>query len=408
MYGLIKGGMVLIDQENLQWEQEIKGELARLEELSQNRRLVTTESAVQPWLIKNGKNMLNLASNDYLGFAGDERLKNAMVDAVRTYGAGSTASRLIVGNHLLYKQTETELVNWKKAEAGLIINSGYTANLGIVSALVGRGDYVFSDKLNHASIIDGILLSRSKNQRYRHNDLEHLETLLRQTPIEKRKLIVTDSLFSMDGDFVNLSGLVQLKEKYNAILMVDEAHSSGIYGENGEGYARQLNLDHRIDIQMGTFSKALGSFGAYVVGKKWLIDYLTNKMRSFIFTTALPPAILGSAKAAIKLVQVESERRVLLKEHASYVRNALGDSGFNLCGSESQIIPIMIGKNDKTMEFAAALQEEGIAAIPVRPPTVPENEARIRFTVTALHQKEDLDWALERIVVLGKRMGIIK
>jgi len=408
MYGLIKGGMVLIDQENLQWEQEIKGELARLEELSQNRRLVTTESAVQPWLIKNGKNMLNLASNDYLGFAGDERLKNAMVDAVRTYGAGSTASRLIVGNHLLYKQTETELVNWKKAEAGLIINSGYTANLGIVSALVGRGDYVFSDKLNHASIIDGILLSRSKNQRYRHNDLEHLETLLRQTPIEKRKLIVTDSLFSMDGDFANLSGLVQLKEKYNAILMVDEAHSSGIYGENGEGYARQLNLDHRIDIQMGTFSKALGSFGAYVVGKKWLIDYLTNKMRSFIFTTALPPAILGSAKAAIKLVQVESERRVLLKEHASYVRNALGDSGFNLCGSESQIIPIMIGKNDKTMEFAAALQEEGIAAIPVRPPTVPENEARIRFTVTALHQKEDLDWALERIVVLGKRMGIIK
>ncbi len=400
--------MVLIDQENLQWEQEIKGELARLEELSQNRRLVTTEFAVQPWLIKNGKNMLNLASNDYLGFAGDERLKNAMVDAVRTYGAGSTASRLIVGNHLLYKQTETELVNWKKAEAGLIINSGYTANLGIVSALVGRGDYVFSDKLNHASIIDGILLSRSKNQRYRHNDLEHLETLLRQAPIEKRKLIVTDSLFSMDGDFANLSGLVQLKEKYNAILMVDEAHSSGIYGENGEGYARQLNLDHRIDIQMGTFSKALGSFGAYVVGKKWLIDYLTNKMRSFIYTTALPPAILGSAKAAIKLVQVESERRVLLKEHASYVRNALGDSGFNLCGSESQIIPIMIGKNDKTMEFAAALQEEGIAAIPVRPPTVPENEARIRFTVTALHQKEDLDWALERIVVLGKRMGIIK
>lgn len=400
--------MVLIDQENLQWEQEIKGELARLEELSQNRRLVTTEYAVQPWLIKNGKNMLNLASNDYLGFAGDERLKNAMVDAVRTYGAGSTASRLIVGNHLLYKQTETELVNWKKAEAGLIINSGYTANLGIVSALVGRGDYVFSDKLNHASIIDGILLSRSKNQRYRHNDLEHLESLLRQAPIEKRKLIVTDSLFSMDGDFANLSRLVELKEKYNAILMVDEAHSSGIYGENGEGYARQLNLDHRIDIQMGTFSKALGSFGAYVVGKKWLIDYLTNKMRSFIFTTALPPAILGSAKAAIKLVQVESERRVLLKEHASYVRNALGDFGFNLCGSQSQIIPIMIGKNDKTMEFAAALQEEGIAAIPVRPPTVPENEARIRFTVTALHQKEDLDWALERIVVLGKRMGIIK
>jgi 8-amino-7-oxononanoate synthase len=401
------GGMVLIDQEKMHWEKEIKEELALLEELSQKRQLVTTESAVQPWIKRNGKNMLNLASNDYLGFAGDERLKKAMVDAVKIHGAGSTASRLIVGNHLLYEQTETALVNWKKSEAGLIINSGYTANLGIISALAGRGDYVFSDKLNHASIIDGILLSRAKNQRYRHNDLKHLESLLQKVPIEKRKLIVTDSLFSMDGDFANLSGLVQLKKKYNAILMVDEAHSSGIYGENGEGYSRQLNLQQEIDIQMGTFSKALGSFGAYVVGKKWLIDYLTNKMRSLIFTTGLPPAILGSAKASIELVQSESERRELLKSHAAYVRAALADSGFNLCGSESQIIPIMIGKNDKAMEFGAALQDEGIAAIPVRPPSVPENEARIRITVTALHQKENLDWALDRIVVLGKRMGII-
>ncbi|WP_257350203.1 8-amino-7-oxononanoate synthase [Pseudalkalibacillus decolorationis] len=394
-------------QEKSQWEEEIKAELADLEALSQKRHLVTSESAEQSWLRINGKKMLNLASNNYLGYAGDERLKKAMIEAVDKYGAGATASRLIVGNHPLYKETEAALIKWKRAEAGIIVNSGYTGNLGIISALLGRGDYVFSDKLNHASIVDGVVLSRAKHQRYRHNDLKHLESLLQKAPADKRKLIVTDSLFSMDGDFAHLVELIQLKEQYNAILMVDEAHSSGIYGKNGEGYAHHLNLQNRIDIQMGTFSKALGSFGAYVIGKKWLIDYLTNRMRSFIYSTALPPAVLGAAKTAIEIVQFEPERRASLQTNARYFREALIDLGFDIGGSESQIVPVIIGENETTMMFAKALQKEGIAAVPVRPPTVPENEARIRFTLTAAHQKEDLDWSLNRIADIGKKMGLI-
>ncbi|MDM5296530.1 8-amino-7-oxononanoate synthase [Peribacillus simplex] len=395
-------------EKQLPWEDKIKKELAYLEEISQKRELVTTVFAEKPWLLINGHRMLNLASNNYLGYAGDERLKKAMVDAVHTYGAGATASRLIIGNHPLYDQAEQALVNWKKAEAGLIINSGYNANLGIISTLLSRNDFIYSDKLNHASIVDGALLSRAKHMRYRHNDLDHLEALLKKPSIEARKLIVTDTVFSMDGDFAYLEDLVRLKERYNAILMTDDAHGSGIYGKNGEGYACHLHLQNKIDIQMGTFSKALGSFGAYVVGKKWLIDYLKNRMRGFIYSTALPPAILGAIKTAIDLVQEEPERRALLQTHSEYFRNELTYYGFNICGSQSQIVPIVIGENEKTMKFAKRLQKEGVAAIAVRPPTVPENEARIRFTVTALHNKEDLDWAVKKVSIIGKEMGVIE
>ncbi|MFD6440840.1 8-amino-7-oxononanoate synthase [Peribacillus sp. NPDC060186] len=395
-------------EKQLPWEEKIKKELAYLEEISQKRELVTTIFAEQPWLMINGRRMLNLASNNYLGYAGDERLKKAMVDAVHTYGAGATASRLIIGNHPLYEQAEQALVNWKKAEAGLIINSGYNANLGIISTLLSRNDFIFSDKLNHASIVDGALLSRAKHKRYRHNDLAQLEALLKNSSIEANKLIVTDTVFSMDGDLAYLEDLVWLKERYNAMLMTDEAHGSGIYGKNGEGYANHLHLQNKVDIQMGTFSKALGSFGAYVVGKKWLIDYLKNRMRGFIYSTALPPAILSAIKTAIELVQEEPERRTLLQKHAEYFREELTYYGFNICGSQSQIVPIVIGENEKTMKFAERLQKEGIAAIAVRPPTVPENEARIRFTVTALHDKQDLDWAVKKISDIGKEMGVIE
>lgn len=209
----------------------------------------------------------------------------------------------------------------------------------------------------------------------------------------------------MDGDFAHLEGLVLLKEHYNAILIIDEAHASGIYGEKGEGYAHHLKLEDKVDIQMGTFSKALGSFGAYVVGKKWVIDYLTNRMRGFIYSTALPPAVVAAAETAIEIVQYEAERRTLLQKHAEYFRGALADFGFNINGSQSHIVPIVIGENEITIKVADRLQKEGIAAIPVRPPTVPENEARIRFTVTAAHTKQELEWAVEKIALVGKEMG---
>jgi 8-amino-7-oxononanoate synthase len=389
------------------WILRIKKELDGLQGASQARQFTLIESAQEPWLYKDGRRLLNLSSNNYLGLAGDDRLKQAAIEATNKYGVGSTASRLVIGNHPVYELAESALNQWKKSSAALILNSGYTANLGIISSIIGREGVVFSDKLNHASIVDGIVLSRAEHKRYHHNDLNHLETLLKQTPVQKMKLIVTDAVFSMDGDMALLEELVKIKEKYQAVLMVDEAHSSGIYGPLGEGLVHQLHLQSAVDIQMGTFSKALGGFGAYVTGEKWLINYLTNKMRSLIFTTSLPPATLGAITAAITVVQEETWRRNQLLEHAAFVRSSLTQLGFELCGSVTQIIPILVGSNDKTLLFSQRLQEEGIAAIAIRPPTVPINQARIRLSLMATHCCDDLAWAVSIIAKVGRELGVI-
>jgi 8-amino-7-oxononanoate synthase len=389
------------------WMDRIQKELDDLQKASQARQFIPIESAQDPWLYKNGSRLLNLSSNNYLGLAGDARLKQGAMEATEKYGVGSTASRLVIGNHPAYGLAESALTRWKQAASALILNSGYTANLGIISSIIGREGIVFSDKLNHASIVDGIVLSRAEHKRYYHNDLNHLEALLKQTPPEKMKLIVTDAVFSMDGDIADLQGLVTLKEKYQTILMVDEAHSSGIYGPRGAGLVHQWQLQNKIDIQMGTFSKALGGFGAYVTGEKALIDYLTNKMRSLIFTTGLPPATLGAISAAIPIVQEESWRKEQLLDHAAFMRRSLIHLGFDLCGSETQIIPILVGSNDKTLLFSRRLQEEGIAAIAIRPPTVPQNQARIRLSLMATHCREDLAWAITILAKVGRELGVI-
>ncbi|SFA51937.1 8-amino-7-oxononanoate synthase [Parageobacillus thermantarcticus] len=388
-------------------KQHIQSVLQQLEQKTQKRSLKNVSFCNGSWIVMNGRKLLNLASNDYLGLASDERLIEAGCQAMCTYGAGATASRLIVGNYELYAKAEAALKNWKKKEAALIFNSGYTANLGIIAALIGRDDIVFSDWLNHASIIDGIRLSGAERYRYYHNDLDHLESLLKQASPHKRKLIVTDSIFSMDGDMAQLEGLVTLKKRYNAILMVDEAHSSGLYGERGEGLVHHLHLQDQVDIQMGTFSKALGSFGAYVVGEQWLVDYLINTMRSFIFTTALPPAVLGTIEKAIEIVQNEQAKRQTLQAHSCYFRDELQKLGFNVGKSTTHIVPIIIGSNEQTVQMSERLQEYGIAAVAIRPPTVPEGTSRIRFSLTAALAKEEIDWALERIARAGKEMGLI-
>lgn len=395
-------------EDQMQIQDEFIAEIEHLRQISQKRELTETEHAQEPWFYQKGKRLLNLASNNYLGIAGDERLKQAACDAIQTYGCGATSSRLIVGNHPLYQQTEEALVRWKGSEAGLIFTSGYSANIGIITSLLGRDGIVFSDRLNHASIVDGILLSRAEKKRYHHNDLNHLEWLLQKTPRDKRKLIVTDSVFSMDGDLADLNGLVTLKERYRALLMVDEAHASGVYGQRGEGYVHHLGLQKRVDVQMGTFSKALGCFGAYVTGPQWLIDYLINKARSLIFTTGLPPAVLGSIKAAIGLVAEDEQRRARLQENSRFFRQELSRLGFDVSGSETQIVPIIIGSNEKTVSFSQRLQELGIGAIPVRPPTVPVNQARIRFTVMATHQLKDLSDAITKIAQVGRELGVIQ
>lgn len=393
---------------NLMWKAHFQSKLTSLLDASQHRELFVTAEAEQPWIVRDEKRLLNLASNNYLGLAGDERLKEAMVEATKKYGTGATASRLVVGNYPLYDEVEQHLCDWKGTEKALIVNSGYTANVGVISALVGRHDIVFSDKLNHASIVDGILLSGAEHKRYRHNDMEHLEKLLQSAPKDKHKLIVTDTIFSMDGDIAQLEALVMLKEKYGALLMVDEAHASGIYGVKGAGLAYEdPELAKRIDIHMGTCSKALGCYGAYITGSSLCIDYLLNMMRSFIFTTALPPGVLGAMKQAIEIVSEEEINRQRLIENGKYFRTKLQEAGFHTGDSTTHIVPVIVGSNEKTLRFSRKLQEIGIAAIAIRPPTVPQHSSRIRFAVTSQHAHDDLRWAVNKIVKIGKEEGII-
>jgi len=387
---------------NQTWRTHLQSKLQQLHEREQYRNLHVTEQAEETWLIRDEKRMLNLASNNYLGLAGDERLKEAAIACTRKYGAGATASRLVVGNYSLYEEVERSICDWKGTEKALVVNSGYTANIGVISSLVSRHDIVFSDKLNHASIVDGIILSGAEHKRYRHNDLDHLEKLLKTASPEKRKLIVTDTVFSMDGDTAYLRELVELKEKYGAILIVDEAHASGIYGIGGAGLSHIEDLAQKIDIHMGTFSKALGCYGAYLTGDAIYIEYLQNMMRSFIFTTALPPSTLGAVQKAIEIVQEDHKRRENLIANGEYFRSKLRDAGFNIGNSSTHIVPIVVGSNENALRFSKRLQEAGIAAIAIRPPTVPVHSSRIRFAVTSEHTIADLKWAIERITHIAK------
>ncbi|MCM8782526.1 MAG: 8-amino-7-oxononanoate synthase, partial [Candidatus Omnitrophica bacterium] len=313
-----------------------------------------------PKITIDGKECINLCSNNYLGLANNPRLKQAAIEAIQKYGAGSGASRLVCGNLKLYKELENRLARFKKQEASLVFNSGYVANLGIITALVGRGDIVFSDRLNHASIIDGILLSRAEFKRYPHKDMTALEKFLATAKVYKRRLIVTDTVFSMDGDIAPLQEIVNLAKRFNAMVMVDEAHATGVFGETSSGVVEYFGLKGEIDIEMGTLSKALGCFGGYVCGKKKLIEYLINKSRPFIYTTALPPSILASGVVAIDILEKEKWLQNTLWKNVLLLKKGLIDLGFNIMNSESQIIPILIGESDKAAEFSQLLLEEGV------------------------------------------------
>lgn len=388
--------------------EELERELADLQEraLLRSLRPVVFESE-GTWLRVNGKQLLNLSSNNYLGLAGDPRLKEASVEAVAQWGAGATSSRLVTGNYELYAQVEKKIAAWKGREAALLFGSGYMANVGAITALVGRGDVVFSDRWNHASIVDGIVLSRAEHVRYRHNDMEHLEWFLRKHQHARRKLIVTDSIFSMDGDAANIAGLVELKRRYGAILLVDEAHGTGVYGETGAGYCHQLGWHQDIDVLMGTCSKAVGAYGAFLTGDEWMIRYLQNRARSLIYTTGLPPAVLGAIDKAVEIIQEEGWRREQLRSHVALFRNRLQEAGFAIGEGDSPIIPLLTGSNQTALAFSKRLEEAGIAAVAIRPPTVPEGTARIRFSLMATHRRDELEQALETIIRIGKELGVV-
>lgn len=386
------------------WHQE----LAALEGRQLRRSLLPLDAVLPGGKVRLGnRELLNLSSNDYLGLAHDPRLIRASQEAAAAWGVGSGASRLISGTLALHRELEEEVAAWKKTAAALIFSTGYMANVGVITALMEPGGVILSDKLNHASIVDGIRLSGAKFQRFRHRDLNHLEQLLRRQAGTSRVLIITDSIFSVDGDLAPLQEMVALKERYGAWLLVDEAHASGVWGPAGAGLAAELDLTERIEVHLGTFSKALGCFGAYVAGSAPLIDYLVNRARSFIYSTALPPPVLGAIQAALRIVQQEPEPRLYLRQQAELWRRRLQQAGFNTLNSASQIVPVLVGDNGRALEFAARLRERGLLAVAIRPPTVPPGTARLRFSLSAVHSPAALETAAATISACGRELGLL-
>jgi 8-amino-7-oxononanoate synthase len=369
-------------------------ELSQLEQNHLFRRLMVVEPLSGPRITVNGREMLLLCSNDYLGLAGHPALRKAASEAMERHGFGSGASRLISGTSALHEELERRLSRFKKTEAALLFNSGYAANTGIIPAIAGEGDVILSDSLNHASIIDGCRLSRATVLVYRHKDLGHAEQLLGDHRAARRKLIVTDGVFSMDGDVAPLPGLVSLAEQYGALLMVDDAHGSGVFGGNGGGVIEHFGLSGRVHIQMGTLGKAFGSFGAYAAGSRDLVDLLVNRSRSFMYSTALPPAICAASMAALDIVENDPALRASLWRNRERFVDGLQACGIETGGSEAPIIPVIIGDAAKTVKAAEKLFEYGIYATAIRPPTVPENAARIRTTVMSSHADADIDFAI--------------
>ncbi len=387
--------------------EQLSQELASLEARSLRRRLQVLEEVLPGGRVRlAGRVLVNLSSNDYLGLAQDPRLIAAAQDAAARWGAGAGASRLVTGHLALHAAVEDRLAAFKGTQAAVIFSTGYMANLGVIAALTGPGDAVFGDKLNHASIYDGIKLSGATLHRFPHRDLNRLEGLLRQHQDARRRLIITDSVFSVDGDLAPLAELAALKERFGAALMIDEAHATGVLGERGAGLAEALGLTGRIEVHLGTFSKALGSLGGYVAGDRRLIDYLYNRSRSLIYSTALAPPVLGAIEAALAIVVQEPERRRYLQEESEKFRRGLSQAGLDILGSETQIIPVLVGENGRTLEFAARLRQQGLMAVALRPPTVPPGKARVRFSLSAAHSREDLARALKTIIATAGEMGL--
>jgi 8-amino-7-oxononanoate synthase len=385
-----------------------KNDLNNIKAAGLYRKLLTIGSQSAPKVVVEGREMLMMSSNDYLGLCSHPRMKKLAGDALQQWGTGSGASRLISGNVSLFSDLEEKLARFKETEDALVFSSGYMANAGLLTALTGKEDIIYSDKLNHASIIDGCRLSRARVETYPHRDTDALESLLQKGVAYRRRIIVTDGVFSMDGDIAPVPAQVELAEKYDAVLIVDDAHGTGVLGQKGKGTLEHFGLcGNKNVIIMGTMGKALGCFGAFVAGSTELKELLINRARSFIFTTALPPSVVASAQVALQIIEEEPERRQQLRENFSFFKKALNEMGFNTLESQTQIIPIMIGDPQTTVDMAGSLLDEGIFIQAIRPPTVPEGSSRLRITVMATHTMDDLKQALAILEKTGRKFRII-
>ena len=376
-------------------EHWLKSELDQLNQAGLLRSLRSVMTAPTGRILLDGREVVLLGSNNYLGLSVHPVVIEAAATAVQQYGTGASASRLMSGNCQLYTELETKIAKAKGTEAALVFGSGYLANIGTIPVLAGNDDLILSDALNHASIIDGCRLSQATKQIYRHCDVEHLGSLLAQSAKFRRRLIVTDGVFSMDGDIAPLPEICALAEQYDATVMVDDAHGFGVLGETGGGAIEHFGLENRGVIQMGTLSKAIGGLGGYIAGSTPLIDFLMNRARGFIFTTGLPPATLAGASAAIDVSRSTPELRQRLSANVLLLKNALLEKGFQLLPSQTQILPLLLGSVDVATRFAEVLLSHGVYAPAIRPPTVPEGTSRLRISVIASHTTEDLEKAVE-------------
>jgi len=384
-----------------------KQDLAQLTQTGRYRKLREISSAKGPRVIIGGKTVLLMASNDYLGFCSHPAIKKAAQDAISVWGTGAGASRLISGNISLLRELEAQLASLKKTEDALVFSTGYMANIGLLSVVGEAGDVIYSDELNHASIIDGCRMSRAHVEVYPHKDTERLAALLKQGLQFRRRIIVTDGVFSMDGDLAPLPRLVELARDHAAMIIVDDAHATGVLGKQGGGTAEHFGLHGEVDIIMGTMGKALGCFGAFVAGSQEVRELLINRARPFIFTTALPPAVVASALEALRLLDKEPEWRKALWGNVDFFKNGLQERGFNTLDSATPIIPIIVGEARQAVSISESLFQEGLFIQAIRPPTVPEGSSRLRITVSAAHTKEDLSSALSILERVCKQHKVI-
>ncbi len=358
-------------------------------------------------LIFQGRECLNLCSNSYLSLHVHPDVVEAACQAAREYGAGICSSRSVSGSIDLHETLEKEIARYKGYERGLIFSNGYMANIGIISTLTGQGDMIFSDELNHSSLIHSMRLSRAKKVVYRHCDVNDLAKRLGSEKGKGKKFVVTESIFSMDGDLAPLRDIYTLKEKYDFHLVLDDAHGTGVFGDRGTGVEEMFGLSGAMDVHMATFGKSLGSYGAFVLADDVVLEFLINRAKTFMYTTAPPAATLASSLAALRLVQKDLSFKNKLWENIDYMRASLGSAGFDLKDSMGPIVPIVVGDDAKALEMQNLLLEKGLFLQAIRPPTVPEGTSRLRITVVSGFTRDDMDYALERLIDTGKKMGII-
>ena len=388
----------------------LKDEMRELEEKGLLVKIRTLESPQGAWLNVDGRKVLNMCSNNYLGLCFDEELKQAAIEGIKKWGVGPGAVRSIAGTLDLHNELERELAQFKKVEATLVVQSGFNANQAVIGPIVSEEDAILSDELNHASIIDGVRLTKAKRYVWKHKDVADLEEQLKAAKADgaRRMLIITDGVFSMDGDLAPLPEIVEKAEKYGAIVMVDDAHGEGVVGSNGRGIVDHFHLHGRVDIEVGTLSKAFGIVGGFIAGKKALIDYLKQKARPFLFSSSLSPAETAAATAAVRKLSSTDELVKTLWNNAEYFKERLKSLGFDTGHSETPITPVMLYDAKLSSSFSKRLFEEGIFASSIGFPTVPRGKARLRIMISAAHSRKDLDFAISKFEMIGKEHGVIK